>query len=89
MNKIQLKIAWLSGALIALACLILPWQYTFQAEGISQVRKPAGYSTLFAPPEPEKSNYRFGVEIDFGRLASEILIISVIGGLAYVSNRKK
>lgn len=89
MNHRQLLIAWATGAFIVLACLATPWEYTFQAQGISQVRKPAGYSLLFVPPNPEHDNFRFGVAIDFGRLGAEILMISVVGGLGILSAGRK
>lgn len=89
MNHRQLLIAWATGAFIVLACLVPPWEYTFQAQGISQVRKPAGYSLLFVPPDPERDNVRFGVAIDLGRLGTELLMISVIGGLGILSASRK
>ena len=89
MSHRQLLFAWATGAFIALACLVPPWEYTFQAQGISQVRKPAGYSLLFIPPAPERDNARFGVAIDFGRLGAELLVISVIGGLGILSAGRK
>lgn len=89
MGNVQFKIVWITGAIIALELLILPWEYTFQAQGISQVRKPAGYSVIFDPPAPERDNPRFGVEVDFGRLSTEILSTLVIGGLALLTFHKK
>ena len=78
MNNLQLKVI-LGGAAIALAAILYPpWKYTFQNTGISQVTKPAGYEFLFTPPSPERTNYRYGVEIDYGRLGIELLGVSLL-----------
>jgi hypothetical protein len=85
MNGKQFNIAKVAGVLIVLACLVPPWQYTFQAQGISQVVKPAGYNFLFTPPEPERDNVRFGIQVDFGRLGTEILVIIILAGLGFLT----
>lgn len=89
MNKKQLYIVWLAGAALTLACVFPPWIYTFQARGISQVQKPAGYDFLLTPPAPERSTPLFGVSVDIPRLGVELLVIAVIGGAGFLTVSRK
>lgn len=78
-KRLEAVIAFTS-LLAIVALLFPPWQYTFQAKGISQVRKPAGFGFLMAPPKPEENSPYWGISIDFSRLVSELFIIFAISG---------
>ena len=86
MNGRQLRIARIAAALFLLACLFPPWTYTFQAPGISQVRKPAGYQFLFASPQPEETDPLYGVTVDMTRLGVEFAAILVVGGIGVLAS---
>lgn len=76
MSKIQ-KVALLGLLLfVALSTIILPWQYTIQPRGVSQVVKPAGYHFIFSPPKPEEDSTVYGVKLDYN-----LYLIQMFGGL--------
>src|SRR5262249_40476623 len=75
-----------AGALaLAISLLFPPWVYTFQTPGMGQVRVPAGYALLFAPPLPRYDNGRDGVELDAWRLLVQTGLILVVGAVAWWS----
>lgn len=90
LNKIQKIIASIGLIAIVLSCLIPPWTYTFNAEGIYS-EKPAGYSHLWYPPEPERSHRAFGLKVDMARLSIQILLFSIasIFGIFLFTTKKK
>ncbi len=72
---------FVGGILVALSLLFPPWAYTFQDTGISQVRKPASYHFLFAPPAPEDPSYPYyGIVLDWSRLVAQIGVIGLVAG---------
>ena len=83
MNKNQKIILSLAGIALVINLLFPPWVYTFQTQGISQVRNPAGYALIFAPPSSRQSNYLHGVAIDTGRLAVQSFLVIVAGGVCF------
>lgn len=70
------------AAIALLACAFPPWVYTAQADASPTTKRPAGYSFIFSPPEPRVDSFRHGVEIDYGRLALELLAIAIAFVLA-------
>lgn len=67
--------------LFLMAFLIVPWNYTFQTQSVSQVLSSAGYHILFNPPPPKEDNFYYGVSIDTTRLLIQYFVILVIGGV--------
>lgn len=68
----------LTALVIAIAAALFPpWKYTFAEAGMAVISQPAGHSLLIRPPEPLRQNIHFGVTLDYGRLALEV--ISVFG----------
>ncbi len=59
--QVQRGILCLGLLLIAGSGLYAPWNYTFQAQGISQVVKPAPRAWLFSPTPPEPRSRASGV----------------------------
>ena len=84
------KILVIGLILLIVTCLFPPWEYTFSFRGIYSA-KPAGYHFLFSPPMPLKSDYAFGVKINFIQLLIEwvAIVAFVIVMLFTVSNNKK
>lgn len=71
--------------LCALITLFPPWMYTYSYPETMRNQKPAGRAFLFFPP-PTEGVYdsRFeGVEIDFKRLLTELLAVTLLSGAAY------
>ena len=70
------------GALIVASLLFPPWAYTFQTAGISQVRKPAGYGFVLAPPTPEHlengDDVLFGIVLDWSRLTAQVAALALL-----------
>ncbi len=62
-TRLQRGILCLGLLLIAGSGLFAPWNYTFQAKGISQVVKPAPRGWLFSPPSPEKVGRRSPINL--------------------------
>jgi hypothetical protein len=82
LNNRQKAIVQAGIAVIILCCLFPPWQYVSQAYGA--IAKPAGYSFILSPPEPDNKECEFpvcGVGIDFSRLAIQFVIIVAVGAL--------
>jgi len=74
---------------IAFMSVCPPWVKTFTVYSTST--RPLGYSLIFSPPEIEKpTDRRYGVEIDIGRLASQIIAVGCITGIGVIFfNRKR
>ena len=87
MTRLQSSSITIGAGLLLLASLFPPWLHTFQAPGISQVRRPAGYHLLVTPPPPAQDNLRFGVALDLQRLLIEYLIIVVGSGTLFILGR--
>lgn len=86
MNSTQRFIAFLAIIVCSLMCVYTPWLHTYQDQGISQVKRPAGYHLVFLPPVPAQDHWYFGVRIDFGRLAIQLLGAGALfGGFYYLS----
>src|SRR5699024_2888343 len=64
--------------LIITASVYVPWEYTFQARSISQVRNPAGYHFVFSPPDPQYHSAASGVIVDIPRLVIQYVAIIVL-----------
>ena len=79
--------------------LFPPWQYTTDKDsdngfkqGFGYVppsqgvhsRKPAGYSLFFTPPVNPDNSAGNGVQIDFGRLSLEWVVLAVITGMVWI-----
>ena len=90
-KHLRSSIMCLSGAVLVLSLLFPPWMYTFQIGGISQVTVPAGYASVFKPPQPRESGYVHGVAIDTSRLVVQSLAIAVAIaiGLALLSRKRE
>ena len=58
--------------LFIITCLFPPWQYT-------AVHSPAGYALLFTPP-----NHYAAIQIDFGRLFLEWVVLAAVTGMAWM-----
>lgn len=83
MNKSQIVTLLLAGSALIINLLFPPWTYTFQMQGVSQVREPAGYALIFAPPSPRQSSYLHGVGIDASRLTVQSSLVIVAGGVVF------
>lgn len=70
--------------LVSLITILVPWQYTFQSEGISQVVRPAGHHLIFTPPSPEYDHPRSGVKLDFELYLIQLFGIIIVFGGAYL-----
>ncbi|WP_138430913.1 hypothetical protein [Fodinibius saliphilus] len=89
MDTLQKGIITLGIILILASGLFLPWNYTFNTKGNSEVTKPAGYHLAMDPPEPERNHPYYGVEVDTERFwAQSFVIIIFFGGLAYISGKR-
>ena len=78
---------FIGGGLIAVSLLFPPWASTYQTQGISQVRRPAGYGFLLAPPSPQSNSNRYGITVDWSRLAAQIGVIALLVGGAWFATR--
>lgn len=83
MNKSQKTILVLVATLLCCNFLFPPWIHTYQQAGISQVHRPAGYASIFAPPEPRNEYRRDGVVMDTSRLVVQSLVVLIAGGAAF------
>lgn len=84
MNKSQTITLSLAGITLIINLLFPPWVYTFQTQGISQVRNPAGYALIFAPPSARQTmggSNLHGVAIDTSRLGVQSFLVIVAGGV--------
>lgn len=61
-----------------------PWTYSFSAQGMRAVYRPAPRAPIFAPPEPERLSIYHGVQIDAQRLGLEILALIALSGAIVV-----
>jgi hypothetical protein len=78
----------IGGALIVISLLFPPWLYTFQTRGISQVRKPAGYGFLLAPPAPEHDNVIYGISLDWSRLSAQVVMLALLTAICWFGARR-
>ena len=81
--RVSLVVVSVGAAFLVASLLFPPWSFTFQIEGISQVRKPAGYALLLNPPPPEDKDIRFGIVLDWSRLGTQLLAITVTTGTVW------
>lgn len=88
MNNKQVAIIGGAVAIIILMGLFPPWTYTLHTSRIQRER-PAGYSLIFSPPEPERDAPAFGVRIDVTRLTIQWLLVMFAGGLGVLLVRTK
>lgn len=80
MNGYQKFLAIITIILATASTIYLPWEYTFQDQGISQVVKPAGYHLIFSPPEPQSFLNNFGVRVDLSRCLIQLLGVGIFFG---------
>lgn len=85
-QKITISIAIIS---VILTTIWLPWQYTVQFKGISQVVKPAGHHLIFTPPDPETDSEFFGVKLDFQLYLIQLFGIIIVSSGAYLLLKSK
>ena len=79
--------------------LFPPWQYTTDKDSVNgfkqgfgfmppsqgfHSRNPAGYSLLFTPPANPDNSAGNGVQIDFGRLFLEWIVLAAITGMVWM-----
>ncbi|KZY65613.1 MULTISPECIES: hypothetical protein [unclassified Oleiphilus] len=88
MDERDHKIIKVSAIVLAIALLFPPWEYTYQKEGMSQSVKPATHAFLFTPPKPESASPFFGVQLSYGRLVIEVLLVGVLASVYRFSARK-
>jgi hypothetical protein len=87
LNSKQRNILVVGIVLFILAGVVPPWKYTNKLKG-GYSEKPAGYSLIFLPPSPEEEDFRFGVKIDWGRLAIQWTVLVVgIGFCTLIFNK--
>lgn len=86
-------VLFVGGLLFAMSLLFPPWTHTYQIQGISQVRTPAGYAFLLSPPEPElspdgtRSRLR-GIALDWSRMMAQLgVVVSVMGVFWYIARQ--
>ena len=79
MNIAQ-KVVLTFGAILA-TCMGLspPWSYTLNAVSVSR-SKPAGYSFILSPPEPENDAPGYGVRLDISRIVFQWIVVSFATG---------
>lgn len=78
MNKFQKLTIVFALIFVTFSTILVPWQYTSQLQGLSQMVEPAGYHFIFSPPE-RKANavrVRYGVRIDY-----KLYLMQMFGGL--------
>ena len=87
MNKKQKVISVIGVVLIVIMGCIPPWKYIDDSPmGYREI--PAGYSLIFAPPEPDGEEY-FGVKLDMSRLAVQwITSLFVMAAALYLTQEK-
>lgn len=86
LNDKQQKIVIVGIVLFALMGLFPPWTYTVDAQAIHRER-PAGYTLIISPPEPEEKAIAFGVKIDISRLVIQWLVLVAATGLGVIATR--
>ena len=75
--------------LVALMGLIPPWtKYTASPRGLN-IEKPAGYSFIFAPPQPDGYYGSQGVKVDVKRLLIQWVIVCAVAGAYLVKPRSR
>jgi hypothetical protein len=82
-SRVSLIVVSVGATFLVASLSFPPWSYTFQAEGISQVRKPAGYAFLLNAPPPQAASMRFGIVLDWPRLGAQLLAIAVTTGAVW------
>jgi hypothetical protein len=83
LNRLQLACAYGGVCAVVLTGLYPPWVQTFYR---ARMKRPAGYSLLFTPPQVSGG----GVEIDWSRLLLQWILIAVVfGAVVWVLGRKK
>ncbi len=73
-----------AAALFILTCLCPPWQYTTDGNNGFHSRQPASYAPIFDPPTNPDRTYGHGVQIDFGRLILEWVVLAAITGAVWL-----
>jgi len=88
LNPLQIKILIMSTVIFIVMGLFPPWTYTHDNRSM-HIEKPAGYGFIMEPPEPEESNYRYGIKVDTSRLAIQWLMLIVLSGSALILTKKR
>lgn len=72
--------------LLIVSCLFPPWRYTFDANGDRGAHsyQPGPYQFILEPPSPIRSEYQYGVRIDFSRLLLEWAAIGIVFSSVYI-----
>ena len=82
-SRVSLRVVSVGAAFLVASLLFPPWSFTYQREGISQIRKPAGYAFLLNPPTPQTENILCGIVLDWSRLGAQLLAITVTTGAVW------
>ncbi|MGI2098566.1 hypothetical protein [Shewanella glacialipiscicola] len=78
-NPKQFRILIAAGMIFVGMGLIPPWTYTLDAQSIHR-EKPAGYTLIIAPPNPEKDAPAYGVRLDIPRLLIQWIVLVAATG---------
>lgn len=78
MNNRQRVVTSVWAVAVAAACVFVPWKFTGGASGDLVLGPRAeGYSWLWSPIKGQTT-------VDFGRLALELIALSMVAGIVYV-----
>ena len=81
----QKTVIAIAAVIIIGMCIFPPWVRTFKYRS-AYSEEPAGYASIFTPPERRHKSFAHGVELDLKRLCIQILVVLVATGLGLLLN---
>ncbi len=84
MNKPQRIVLSVGLIIVALMAIYPPWTSTLNGNSGIHHERPHSYGLIFYPPETKHDLAIYGVKIDFGRLAVQMLSVISITAVAFI-----
>jgi len=78
-TSLQRKILGVGLVVVALMCLVPPWERTISLSSTPQARLPLVYHLVFSPPEVAPYS-QVGVRLDLGRLSIQLVSVAALCG---------
>jgi len=85
MNQKQQWVMWTAIVVVCAMCLFPPWTNTARFPDFDPPDTPGGYAPITSPPtNPHNEPPIGGVQIDFGRLFLQMVIVASLTAGAYL-----